>query len=585
MEFTLSAYSLSLLFFSVFTVLLAVLLFTRLSKDVRWFGALMIAVAVWAACDGIMVAIDDLDKMLYVVNFEYIGIALVPVFWLLFTLRFVGKEQWLTPKWVAGQFIFPAITLLMVWTNDLHHLHYQEVEIKKIGELYGLMTSKGPWYIIHTSYFYSAIGLGFYFLLRRYFSTDGIYKKQTFVILLGTMIPWIANILVVFQVGPFNGIDPTPHAFMITCAIVVFGFFELRLFDVKPIARNKVIDSMKSGMIVLDGEQRIVDINPYMLEILGMKSAQVTGSKLNDLGVFGSEWDNIIKRNSDEGFEETIRVNGKKRYFEVSCKLLGNASKKYDGRLLMFRDITQFISDQKRLEKQAKELKKLNKTKDRLLSIISHDLKSPLNSLTQFLEMAGSGVITDQELKTMLPVFAQNLEQVSGFMENLLVWAKSQLKGENIEPEPFDLMAEIEATVVLFRTNMDEKGIQLRIIKDEQTSVYADLNMIRLVIRNLVSNAVKFCDHGDEIIIRVRHQGENVEIMVKDTGVGIDRKNLSRIFSSESFSTFGTKKEKGTGLGLMLSKDFVEKNGGKIRVESELGEGTSFYFTVPSIQM
>ncbi|GAB3649594.1 histidine kinase N-terminal 7TM domain-containing protein [Echinicola sediminis] len=582
MDFTLGIYSISLLIFAVFTVLAALLLFMRLSKDVQWFGAMMIAVSIWAASDGIMVATDDLEKMLFVVNFEYVGIALVPVFWLLFTLRFVGYDQWLTPKWIAIQFVFPVLTLLMVWTNSYHHLHYRDAQILPMGDLYGLITSKGPWYLIHTSYFYGAITFGVVLLIRRYLKTEGIYRKQTVIILLGTLIPWIANILVVFQVGPFNGLDPTPHAFMMTCLIVVFGFVELRLFDVKPIARNKVIDSMRNGMMVVDGEERVVDINPYFLDLLGMSLAQVTGARLGDLGCFGDEWKEILKSDKEEHLGMILHVGGEDKHFEVNCKFINGGSKRYDGRLLMFRDISQFVKDQKRLEAQAKELTKLNTTKDRLLSIISHDIKAPLNSLTQFLNMAGSGMLTDKEIKSMLPVFEQNLKHVSGFMENLLVWAKSQLHGENVDRVEFDLIREIEDCIGLFKSSLDEKGIILMINKEGSSLVYADLNMISLVIRNLISNAIKFCQTGDQITITVRHLSDEVEVRVKDSGVGIEEKNFKRIFSNESFTTYGTQKERGTGLGLMLCKDFVEKNGGKIWVESEVGEGAKFFFTVPS---
>lgn len=199
MEFSLSPYSLSLLVFAVIVLLLAVFLFTRLSKEVRWFGAMMIAVAIWAASDGIMVGMDDLEAMLWVVDVEYIGITLVPVFWLLFVLKFVGKEAWLNPRWMVCQFIFPVISMVMVWTNGLHHLHYQRAEVVEINGLFGLLTAKGPWYIIHTSYFYLAIGYGVYLLIKRYFNTKGIYQKQTLIILFGTMVPWIANILVVLD--------------------------------------------------------------------------------------------------------------------------------------------------------------------------------------------------------------------------------------------------------------------------------------------------------------------------------------------------------------------------------------------------
>ncbi|AGA79079.1 sensor histidine kinase [Echinicola vietnamensis] len=584
MEFSLSPYSLSLLVFAVIVLLLAVFLFTRLSKEVRWFGAMMIAVAIWAASDGIMVGMDDLEAMLWVVDVEYIGITLVPVFWLLFVLKFVGKEAWLNPRWMVCQFIFPVISMVMVWTNGLHHLHYQRAEVVEINGLFGLLTAKGPWYIIHTSYFYLAIGYGVYLLIKRYFNTKGIYQKQTLIILFGTMVPWIANILVVFQVEPFNGIDPTPHAFMVTCLIVFGGFLKVGLFDVKPIARNIVVESMRNGMLVIDGERRIVDVNPCFTKLINKKAEHVIGLHVSRLPFEWQDWERILESEDELAVEKMIVVDGVERYFEVSSKILKEGGRKYQGRLILLRDITQFIHDQQRLELQAKELMELNATKDRFLSIVSHDLRNPVHSLSQFLEMVEYGWVKDDEFRSMLPSFSKNLKDVSSFMENLLEWAQTQLKGESVEAVKIDLEEEVEAVVALFKNHLDTKGVQLKIIAGAPTYAFGDLNMMRLVIRNLISNAIKFCHKGDEIIVKLISKGSEIEVIVEDTGVGISKENVDKIFSSSFFTTTGTQNEKGTGLGLLLCKDFVEKNDGEIGVESELGKGTRFHFTIPQFE-
>ncbi|GGF29936.1 sensor histidine kinase [Echinicola rosea] len=583
MEFSLSPYSLSLLVFAVVVLLLAVFLFTRLSKDVRWFGAMMIAVSIWAASDGVMVGMDDLEAMLLVVDFEYIGITLVPVFWLLFVLKFVGKEAWLSPRWIACQFVFPLISMIMVWTNGYHHLHYQKAEIVEMNGLFALLTAKGPWYIIHTSYFYLAIGYGVYLLIRRYFSTKGVYQKQTMIILAGTMVPWIANILVVFQVGPFNGIDPTPHAFIVTCMIVFIGFFKVGLFDIKPIARNIIVDSMKNGMLVIDGARRVVDVNPYFTKLIEKNVEDITGKDVGDLGFDEEFWKSLVENDDEVVVEKMISRDGVDRYFEVSSKFLKEGERKYQGRLILFRDISQFVQDQKRLEFQAKKLTDLNTTKDRLLSIISHDLRNPIHSLTQFVEMVEYGWVKEDEFRSMLPSFAKNLKDVSSFMENLLEWAQTQLKGESIQAVKINVTQEVQEVISLFKNQLDAKGSQVTFCAEKTIYAFADLNMIRLVIRNLIGNAIKFCDKEDQILIKIVGQGELVEVIVEDTGVGIAAENMEKIFSSKPFTTIGTQNEKGTGLGLMLCKDFVEKNGGEIWVESELGNGASFHFTIPQM--
>lgn len=581
MEFTLSSFSLSLLIFAVVLLLLAAMLFSRFSREVRWFGGMMISVAVWSACQGIIVGMSDLEAVMFVLNIEYLGIVTVPVFWLLFTLRFVGKDQWLTRKWIVVQFIFPVISLAMVWTNSLHHLHYQDAHIYEFNGVYGLLTAKGPWYIIHTTYFYLSMGLGVFLLFRRFRTTEGMYKKQTFIILLGTLVPWIANILVVFQVGPFNSLDPTPHAFMIACVIIIFGFYELRLFDLRPIARNKVVDSMKNGMLVLDRFNRVVDINPYMLTIVGKSSGQVTGFNFSKLGLDSTRWVEMVSTDKEMNCELEVVVGGKNMVFEATCKLFDQGKHPYEGRLILMKDITQYRKDQNRLEKQASELKNLNLTKDRLLSILSHDLKNPLGSLTQFLDMVQSGWVSDQEFRNMLPEFSQNIKHVSGFIENLLEWAKSQISGEHMSCVEFNIGGEIEKVISLFGTSIEKKKVSVSFHSPGKTLVYADQNMIQLVIRNLLSNAIKFCEQDGEIEFYLSDHQDNVEVIVKDSGVGIPQENLKKIFSSESFTTFGTNKEKGTGLGLMLSRDFVLKNRGEIWVNSTVGKGSSFHFTLP----
>ena len=182
-------------------------------------------------------------------------------------------------------------------------------------------------------------------------------------------------------------------------------------------------------------------------------------------------------------------------------------------------------------------------------------------------------------------MLANNVGHTSELLENLLHWAKSQLQGETIHPVHFDLKTMVDHKMNLLEKKALEKGIHIQNKMQENTCILADQHMIELVLRNLLANAIKFCKKDDSITITAEADDKLTTVCVCDTGVGIPEKNLKKLFASETFTTQGTESEKGTGLGLLLCKDFVEKNNGNIWVESTLDKGSQFYFTVPNASL
>ncbi|TAG37967.1 MAG: hypothetical protein EAZ31_10945 [Cytophagia bacterium] len=264
------------------------------------------------------------------------------------------------------------------------------------------------------------------------------------------------------------------------------------------------------------------------------------------------------------------------------------------GFLLVFRKerkitkVNNTISEQKveiesqnaELEAQAEHLKEVNALKDKLFSIIGHDLRSPLNQLKGILNILESGFLDESEFKKVLPNLSQNVSNASSLLDNLLYWAESQMSGEMRKPKVFDLKSVIDNNIQLYTRQANQKGVTIETTIQSKIIVYADKDMMDLVVRNLLSNAIKFCSEGDSIEFSSKIIEKQAEICIKDTGIGIENKKIKKIFGEGHTSERGTAGEKGTGLGLTLCKDFVEKNGGKIWVESEVGKGTQFYFTV-----
>jgi PAS domain S-box-containing protein len=230
---------------------------------------------------------------------------------------------------------------------------------------------------------------------------------------------------------------------------------------------------------------------------------------------------------------------------------------------------------------QSEKLTELNEVKDKLFSIIAHDIRSPITSLLLTLNSVTDEVMTAEELLESLPDITKNAKNILDLIDSLFGWARSQLGGAKIYPNIFNVNKVIEEEISLFSSRAKEKKIELISNVKENFNAFADKDMIELVIRNLISNAIKFCKNGDKVEINISRDDYFIEISVLDTGNGISPEGLEKIFTTGVVSTKGTSDEIGTGLGLMLSKEFVEKNGGMMGVLSELRKGSRFFFTVP----
>lgn len=238
-----------------------------------------------------------------------------------------------------------------------------------------------------------------------------------------------------------------------------------------------------------------------------------------------------------------------------------------------------------RVEEQNIQLQSLNATKDKFFSILGHDLKSPLNSLSSFSNLLINyfDSLSKEEIQTLAKDLDKSLKNLYSLLDNLLEWARSQTGNISFKPESFDLTTVLNETKDLLLTQAGNKQISIVQERIAPLGVAVHKHSITTVVRNLVSNAIKFTPAGGQVNINASENDREVIVSVSDTGVGMSEaviKNLFRIDSKHS--TLGTANEKGTGLGLVLCKDFVEKNGGRLWVESTEGKGTTFYFSIPS---
>jgi signal transduction histidine kinase len=228
------------------------------------------------------------------------------------------------------------------------------------------------------------------------------------------------------------------------------------------------------------------------------------------------------------------------------------------------------------------ELQKSNKTQKKLFSIIAHDLKGPINSFKSMLNLSQEGEISTRDFKMLLPVLGGQLDDLSFTLNNLLHWGQTQIDNSFTNPEPSNLRPVITENIAFLSKTADKKLIQLKNEIEFDVMTWSDENQIAVIVRNLISNAIKFTPTNGTITIGAIEKPNEWEIWVEDNGVGIDEDTLDLIFNKRlSISTYGTNNETGTGLGLSLCQEMIQKNGGRIWAESTPQKGTCFFFTVP----
>lgn len=258
-----------------------------------------------------------------------------------------------------------------------------------------------------------------------------------------------------------------------------------------------------------------------------------------------------------------------------------NYREKKKANLMLQQKNTEISRQNTEIQAQAQQLRELNQLKDKLFSIISHDLRSPLGSLITLLNLTQQGYFTEEGFKEVIDELSKNVGYTTELLENLLRWAQSQMQGLKVNPSDFALHEVAQEKFKLYQEHAQNKGITLKNQIDPNLTVYADSAMIELVFRNLIANSIKFCNSGSVVRAAASVANGKVLVSVSDTGQGISPENLKKIFGNELFSTRGTANEKGTGLGLTLCKDFITLNGGEIWVKSVEGVGSEFFFTLP----
>ncbi|WP_430401230.1 PAS domain-containing sensor histidine kinase [Flavobacterium sp.] len=351
---------------------------------------------------------------------------------------------------------------------------------------------------------------------------------------------------------------------------------------------NSILNNIGDPVFVKDDQSRLVIVNDAFSTIFSLSREEIIGKTLAE-DVSKKEQEIFLKIDKqvlEDGIEnineETLTIRrGKTRTISTrKTRFIDSEGKKY--LVGVIHDITERKKSEISLKESEQQLKELNTTKDKLFSIIAHDLRTPFTNIIGLTGLLIDNSIDYEESEKYIKILNSSAKNTLILLDNLLNWAKSQTGQLIFKPEKIIISNVIQEIIALNKLHADTKSISVSYTSSNDLEVFADVNMLRTVLRNLISNAIKFTNTGGHINVKSILKNNHVEISISDNGIGMNEEKHKFLFEIISnTTTLGTANENGSGLGLVLCKEFVNKNGGTIWAESEEGKGSCFKFTLP----
>ncbi len=542
------------------------------------FSVLMLAISIWCFGYAMELLTPGITGKVAWSRVQYFGIALFPVAWLSFVLAHTGHWKLLRWRNIVWLSVIPAITLLFVLTNEIHHLIWVNFSLISLGGITVLGAVHGFWFWINVIYTYLVVLVGFILLITNWRQEIvSLYRGNAVPLVLSIMLlPWLANIAYIFNITP---IDLTPFTFLI--AVVMAGHYILRfrVFDMAPIAQNAIVNSISEPLFALDTRGRLIYYNEAAQPLLGKEHLDWIGR------TFSAHWPELanLPINAHSPITLPPREEGESPvYYEAHVVPLYDGAQRRGGRLITLQDVT--------VRQQQEALK------DDLTHTMVHDMRAPITNTLCALELVRKNMEKDgtsAENERLLDMTTISTQKTLALVNQILDIGRLESERLPIEPKPFALRELVDSVVMPFEPKLDNRQIYLMCEVSEQLPlVRGDEALLGRVLQNLIDNSIKFSPVGGTIEVTARplttattlqngHGASKLLIAVTDGGPGIPAEMRDRVF--DKYVAAGDAQAKGFGLGLAFCKMVLEAHGEKIWVENQPGAGASFRFTLPLV--
>ncbi|MGB8214093.1 MAG: histidine kinase N-terminal 7TM domain-containing protein [Anaerolineales bacterium] len=345
-------YIIPLLVAALISIWMMVIVLRQRSQADQGLAGLALVIVIWVLGHTGEIAGTDLATKTFFDQVEYIGIALVPYTWIIFTYNHTHKDNPMPLRIAMALLVVPLITIGIAWTNSWNHLLLKSTYIRQIGAFSELGFNFGPWFWVHATYSYALNLAGAIYIFRSLGNKQGVYGGQRVSIVIAILVPWVANLLYITGLTPFLPVDLTPYGFTVTVTAFTLSIYGFGLISLTPLARDFVIEAMPDGMIVVDLKNRISDMNPAALQLFGLNYRESIGKEFRE--VFKS-WPHLQERIGNEAEtlgEFTIGKDEQERLFEINNTPLANRSQGTLGRVITIREMT----ERKRADEQLRQL-------------------------------------------------------------------------------------------------------------------------------------------------------------------------------------------------------------------------------------
>ncbi|MFP4343423.1 MAG: histidine kinase N-terminal 7TM domain-containing protein [Anaerolineales bacterium] len=560
--------------------LLALFTRRRPAPGARKFALLMLMLDGWYVGLALQIAGGSLLIKYLGLRIEYTVTFFIGVLWLAFVLSYTGSSDWLTRPRAAALCAIPALSTLLLWTNGQHHLLLQDVHLPSPAPFVPLEWTPGPLLWIGQLYVYLLMASGAVLLGRQILRLPQIYVGQIAALLVGLAVLVVTSLLYLFEIVPSH-VPLGAYALLAAALSTAFGLFRWQLLDLVPVARDVVVDELADGVLVLDRQRRLVDVNLAAERWLGSPADEVVGKDLARVAPLLAEglFPLLTVEAGADPFLQEVQREG--RVYTLRVSPLYGRDGQPTGWVLVLHDVTDLRTALLQAEAAAE-------AQSRFVSNVSHELRTPLTNITLYLALLERG--KPERHAFYMDTLHRETERLKFLIEGLLRLSRLDLQEVTPQPCLLDVNVLVETLAQdrrpLFAEHELELGTQL---EPALPAVSADPQLLEQVLTNLLSNALNYTPAGGHVWVQTDESAEEgthwVTISVRDTGVGISAEEQARLFTRFYRGAASRNPETaapGTGLGLAISQEIMALHAGRITVESEGGEGSTFTLWLPA---